>query len=243
MSARSIIKLAGTRLIHLGSAVFLGASVPWNEAVAEAPTVIELFQSQGCSSCPPANANIIALADRPDLLVLSFEVTYWDRLGWADTFGSPDYTRRQRDYSRGAFHREYVSTPQVIINGRVDLVGSNRVELDRAIAQTPRSASGPTLSISKSLLTVGASPAPQTGADVWLVRYDPRVVHVAIKAGENRGRTLPHRNVVRQLTRLGSWSGAARTFNLPSVLDPAYRTAILVQATNGGPIISALKAS
>src|ERR1700678_1390875 len=85
------------------------------------PTVVELFQSQGCSSCPPANANVMALADRPDLLTLSFGVTYWDDLGWKDTFASPQFTARQWDYARALHHTE-VFTPQVVVDGRADVV-------------------------------------------------------------------------------------------------------------------------
>ena len=82
---------------------------------------------------------------------------------------------------------------------------------------------------------------PKTGADVWLVRFDPRIVQVAVKRGENWGRTLPHRNVVRELVRLGAWSGAHETFSLPTSGDPAWQSAILVQAVGGGPILAALK--
>src|SRR5580693_943584 len=86
------------------------------------PVVVELFQSQGCSSCPPANANVMAIADRPDVLALSFGVTYWDSLGWKDTFASPKFTARQWDYAHGLGHSN-VFTPQVVINGRRDGVG------------------------------------------------------------------------------------------------------------------------
>ena len=96
-------------------------------------TVVELFQSQGCSDCPPANANVMALADRPDLLTLSFGVTYWDNLGWKDTFASPQFTARQWDYAHALRHTE-VYTPQVIVNGRADIVGRDRVALEKLIA-------------------------------------------------------------------------------------------------------------
>ncbi len=98
-------------------------------ADAAHPTVVELFQSQGCSSCPPANANVMALSDRPDLLTLSFGVTYWDELGWKDTFASPKFTARQWDYARG-LHHDNVGTPQVVVNGRADVVGQDRSQLE-----------------------------------------------------------------------------------------------------------------
>ena len=96
-------------------------------------TVVELYQSQGCSSCPPAIANINAIADRPDILALTFAVTYWDQLGWKDTFASPGFTARQYDYAHGLGHGG-VYTPQVVINGRADLVGADRAR----IGQRPR---------------------------------------------------------------------------------------------------------
>src|SRR5690348_13496568 len=97
-------------------------------ATANPLTVVELFQSQGCSDCPPANANVMALNDRPDLLTLSFGVTYWDQLGWKDTFASPQYTARQWDYAHALKHSE-VYTPQVIVNGRADITGRDKAQL------------------------------------------------------------------------------------------------------------------
>lgn len=212
-----------------------------NVASAGPTTVVELFQSQGCSSCPPANENILTLIDRPDLIVLSFGVTYWDRLGWKDTFASHENTQRQYDYANGGLNRRNVATPQVVINGHVDIVGANRDELNRAISSTKPLSTGPALTLAGSQLAISAASAPASSADVWLVRYDPRIVQVPIRAGENGGRTLPHRNVVRELIRLGGWTGTAATFELPAAADPAYRTAILVQGASGGPIITALK--
>src|SRR5512147_411257 len=110
----------------------LAQPLPAIAADAAHPTVIELFQSQGCSDCPPANANVMALADRPDLLTLSFGVTYWDQLGWKDTFASPVNTARQWDYAH-AFHRSVVFTPEVVVNGRADTVGADRAELEAVI--------------------------------------------------------------------------------------------------------------
>jgi len=176
-------------------------------------TVVELFQSQGCSSCPPANANVNALiASRPDVLALSYAVTYWDQLGWKDRFASPANTQRQWDYAKGLRH-DNVWTPQVVINGRADITGTRAAPLASLIAATPR-VSGPALTVAGGTVSVAAAKAAGP-ADVWLVHYDPRTHEVAIKAGENGGRTLPHRNIVRDLTRLGGWSGAAATFRLP----------------------------
>src|SRR5262249_30044332 len=145
-------------------------------AVADArhPTVVELFQSQGCSDCPPANANVIALADRPDLLTLSLGVTYWDHLGWKDTFASPQYTSRQWDYAR-AFHRRQVVTPEVVVNGRGDVVGSNRAELETLIDRESRVKEEADIEAGNGEIRVGAGNR-SVAAQVWLVRYDPNVV-------------------------------------------------------------------
>jgi hypothetical protein len=204
--------------------------------VQAAPTVVELFQSQGCSSCPPAIANVNALADRPDLLALSFSVTYWDRLGWKDTFAKPEFTTRQYDYGRIFGDGAY--TPEVVINGRTDLVGANRHDLLAAIGKAAP-LQGPAITVSGRQVTVAAATA--AAADVWLVRYDPRVLNVDIGAGENSGVLLAHRNIVRALVRLGGWSGAAQSYALPGGGDPAWRTAILVQRSNAGPILAAAK--
>lgn len=216
----------------------LAAGAPAVAADRARPTVVELFQSQGCSSCPPANANVMAVADRPEVLALSFQVTYWDQLGWKDTFAHPAFTGRQWDYAR-AWKRPQVATPQVVVNGRRDLIGYNRGELEGALRSADRGAGGPTVSVAGGRATVSAAPGPGARADVWLVRYDPRTVAVPIRRGENGGKTLPHRNVVRELVRLGAWEGRARAYDLPAPGDPALRTAVLVQAGPGGPILGA----
>jgi hypothetical protein len=212
--------------------LFVLASLP----VQAMPTVVELFQSQGCSSCPPAVVNVNALADRPDLLALSFSVTYWDRLGWKDTFAKPEFTARQYAYGRAIGDGAY--TPEVVINGHNALVGQDRRQLESAISMAAR-LQGPSVSVAGGTVTVGA--AAGGTADVWLVRYDPRTQNVQIGAGENSGVTLAHRNIVRSLVRLGGWSGAAQSYAVPSGGDPAWRAAILVQRSNAGPILAAAK--
>lgn len=204
-------------------------------ASADAPIVVELFQSQGCSSCPPANAALNELADRKDVIALSFAVTYWDRLGWKDTFASPAYTQRQRDYA-ATLKGGSVYTPQVVINGQRELVGNGRGELAGAVAASKGLSGGPAISVEKGKAVVGAGKGQAT---VWLVRFDPRYVNVAIKSGENEGRTLPHRNIVRQLVKLGSWSGKSQDYALPGAASSSYRTAILVQHGSTGPILAA----
>ena len=215
----------------LALAIFCGAASP---ALAAGLTVIELFQSQGCSSCPPANANVMALGERPNLLTLSFGVTYWDQLGWKDTFASPQYTERQWDYAR-AFRRRNVFTPQVVVNGHADAVGADRRELE-ALIRREGTLSGPEIEIGKDAVTVGMGAG---AGDIWLVRYDPRVEQVPVARGENAGATLPHKNVAKSLIKLGNWAGTSATYRLPPVTDTNLRDAVLVQAGSGGVILAA----
>ena len=199
-------------------------------------TVVELFQSQDCSDCPPANANMLALSDRPDLLTLSFGVTYWDQLGWKDTFASPQFTARQWDYAR-AFSRNEVFTPEVVVNGRADVVGANRAELD-ALIDRESTADGPSIAYGPGGLSIGSG---QGRAEVWLVRYDPHIVQVPIARGENGGRTLPHKDVVKQLLRLGAWSGQPTHYRVPPSPNAGWESAVLVERPANKEIIAAAK--
>ena len=225
--------------IGVAGAIIVAGGRPTEAVAADAdhPVVIELFQSQGCSSCPPANANLNALAARPDVLALSFAVTYWDRLGWKDTFADPAFTARQWDYSK-AGGRTNVSTPQMIVNGHGVLVGGRRDQIDQFIKRYDRGVSGPAIAVAGNQVAIGKA-ATARPATVWLVRYDPRVHNVPIRAGENGGRTLPHRNIVRGLQPLGTWTGAVKSFHIPLSPNPAYRSAVFVQQGRGGPIIAA----
>jgi hypothetical protein len=227
-----------TAILLAGSLFTAGPMVAPAGAATPGPVVVELFTSQGCSSCPPANDTLAVLADRPDVLALSFGVTYWDDLGWKDTFASPQFTARQWDYAHGLHHSQ-VGTPQMVVQGRRDTVGQSVAEVEPLIDGARRQAvAGPAIAVTGQAVTIaGGAGLPRS--DVWLVRYDPRVVQVPIRRGENGGRTLPHRNVVHQLVKLGGWSGAAETFSLPQAADPHLRTAVLLQAGPGGPILSA----
>jgi hypothetical protein len=214
------------------------AAGPALAADARHPTVIELYQSQGCSSCPPANANVNALAGRPDVLALSFAVTYWDGLGWKDVFAQPQFTRRQWDYAK-AFGNSQVWTPQVIVNGRNNITGTRADPLAALIASSDRGSAGPAVAIVGGNVSIAGTTARQ--ADIWLVRYDPRVIDVPVRAGENGGRTLPHRNIVRELVRLGSWTGGAASFTIPAARQSGLATAAFVQVGSGGPIVAAVR--
>jgi hypothetical protein len=229
------------RLFNLALVVLaVGAGPVAASAQPQQPIVVELFTSQGCSSCPPANDALAALASRPDVLALSFGVTYWDDLGWKDTFASPVYTARQWDYAHSLRHAQ-VWTPQVVVDGHADTVGQSTAVIEPLIkAAKARRGQGPAIEVQADKVTITA--APYIGAaQVWLVRYDPRTVQVAIRRGENGGKTLPHRNVVRELTRLGAWSGAAETFAFKPSEDPNLKTAVLIQREQGGEILAAAK--
>ena len=150
-----------------------------------------------------------------------------------------EFTGRQYDYSHGALHST-VATPEVVINGRFDLIGNNRRDLENAI-RTAGPPKGASVMLSGNQAAVAAAAGASPAADVWLVRYDPRVRAVAIRAGENSGKTLPHRDVVVELVRVGVWTGKAQTYALPAATDPLLRTAVLVQGKSGGPILGAAR--
>ena len=236
-SSNGLRRFGGVVSAMAGLAALSTASVPTLAMAADAahPTVVELFQSQGCSDCPPANANVLTLADRPDVLTLSWQVTYWDQLGWKDTFGQPAFTSRQWDYARGLRHSD-VATPEVVVNGRADVVGNNRDEIVDLIRREDRGDSGPRVSIAGNQVTVAGA---GVHAIVVLVRYDPNIIQVPIRRGENGGLTLPHKNVVREVVQLGEWNGGSRTYALPAAGRPGLKTAVLVQAGQGGPILAA----
>ena len=218
-------------------------------AFAEPRAVMELFTSQGCSSCPPADKLLGELADRKDVLALSLPVDYWDYLGWKDTLASHDYSARQREYAQSRGDEE-VYTPQVVINGSQGLVGSDRTAIETALKQaTDKGFSVPIdLSPSDDAVTVkigaAAGAIPNRGT-IWLVMYD-RSVTVPIGRGENSGHTITYSNVVRKLRPIAMWKGEAMTIDLPkSEMEQAKvaRCAVLLQAEKPGglpgPILGA----
>lgn len=219
-----------------------GVASAQRAAPARAPdlTVVELFTSQGCSACPPANANLLALSSRSDLLTLSWGVTYWDQLGWKDTFGHDAYTRRQRAYQRG-LGTDNVWTPQIVVDGRRHVVGQRMAQI-QALIDRHQPLPGPAVVIRNGGVGLAGGTAPGAPADVWLVRYEPRPIKVPVARGENGGRTLLHASVVRELVRLGDWRGATAGYRLPPSPRPELRIAVLVQAPNGGPILAAGRA-
>ena len=228
-----------TRSIAGGlAAVLLSLAAPAMAQAAAPVQVVELFTSQGCSSCPPADRAVAAISARPEILALSFGVTYWDNLGWKDTFAQKKFTDRQWDYARGLGHGA-VGTPQVVVNGRFDTVGQSVADIDQALRRATLGAGGPTLTLQPTRVAIAGAPQKRA-AQVWLVRYDPSVLQVPVKRGENTGKTLPIKNVVRELSRLGDWNGGPKSYAVPA--GPArLKTAVLVQAGPGGPILAAAK--
>jgi hypothetical protein len=206
-------------------------------ATAETRGVIELFTSQGCSSCPPADELIGKLADDPTLVAISLPIDYWDYLGWKDTLAKPAHTARQRGYAQARGDRA-VYTPQVVVNGTVHVQGSDKEAIDHAIAQTrqqPGTLSVPvTLQVSADRVNVNvaASEAARSGGEIWLCALT-KAIPVAIGRGENRGNTITYHNVVRRWLKLADWNGNARSFNVPLSdieTENTSELAVLVQA-------------
>jgi hypothetical protein len=203
------------------------------------PVVVELFTSQGCSSCPPADAYVGALSTRSDVIALAFHVDYWDDLGWRDRFGLAQSVVRQNIYARN-LRRASVYTPQLVIDGRDDALGSDRGAVARALSE--RRAGVPVaVSVRAAEVVVGMSAQAQVPpSDVTLVAYLHHAVS-AIGRGENAGRTLEEFNIVRDIRTLGRWNGQAETFRVPrsSLPRDATDVAVLVQPSGQAPIIGA----
>jgi hypothetical protein len=186
------------------------------QAGAKRPLVVELFTSQGCSSCPPADAMLSRLADRRDLLALSLPVTYWDMLGWRDTLASDGDTRRQKAYA-AAMGRGGIYTPQLIVDGVTDVVGSREAAIDAAIAarQADQKSVPVELRAAAGALHIGVGAGDAgPGATLWLLRIMSHA-SVAVGAGENSGHVLSYRNVVRDIRAVGIWRGQPLALDLP----------------------------
>jgi hypothetical protein len=223
-------------------------------ALADPPrAVVELFTSQGCSSCPPADAVLADLARQPEIVALSFPVTYWDYLGWKDTLAHAAFTARQKDYAHARSDRQ-VFTPQMIVNGRKSCVGSDRVQIEKSIQATSEGRRALPVDVSLSeqngVVAIAIEETPDTAnraAEIWVLPVI-RAQTVPIGRGENRGRTITYANVVRGLTRVGEWRGGSARFEVP--LDTARGSAdgyvVLLQASEGarpGTILGAAKSA
>jgi hypothetical protein len=211
-----------------------------------APVVIELFTSQGCSSCPPADALLTELADQPGIIALSYHVDYWDYIGWKDPFSSPVATQRQRDYGSSLSLR-YVYTPQLVIDGRRELVGSHRGDVLLEIEEAAKAGKAVSLSIEGNTLsepTVNFSNELPLGgsATLWVAVFDEQH-ETEIQRGENKGLFMVNKHVVRGLERVGEWNGidASLSFSFASLgLSPKDGYALLLQDGTGGAILGAV---
>jgi len=206
-------------------------------------TVIELFTSQGCSSCPPADHFLQKLADEPGILALSWSVDYWDYLGWRDTFARPEFTARQKAYNH-ALGKSGVYTPQMVIAGRYEVVGSRKDDVRDLIAQSREDNPAVAIGLERDRALLRAFPLsgeitrPLT---VWLVGFDDRR-DVVIRAGELKGRTMTYRNVVSEAKDIGTLSPGTGGFelNMENIEGiRGNRHAILFQQGAGGPIVAA----
>ncbi|MEP3655418.1 MAG: DUF1223 domain-containing protein [Litorimonas sp.] len=200
--------------------------------VAAKPThVVELFTSQGCSSCPPANRFVTKLSENPDTLVLSYGVTYWDYLGWTDTFGDPEFTQRQRDY-RDAFGAANIYTPQIVLGGSAH--SPRYSKRDVADMSLPENDIDLSLTRSGDTLTVEANTSKDIIVDV--VSFMPGEQSVKVKRGENGGRTLRLTNVVTDVQSL-DWNGQTASVTLPKSDTTQY--AVLVHDKESAKILDA----
>ena len=229
-------------IVFAAAAICTASMTPLPASAGEPRAVIELFTSQGCSSCPAADKVLGELSRDPTLVTLSLPVDYWDYLGWKDTLALHGHSNRERAYADTRGDRE-VYTPQVVVNGIVHVLGSDKAAIEQAIAQTRQSAAPLMLPVTiavadgKVSVNVPAANGENASAEVWLCPITGKA-QVAIERGENRGHTLAYTNVVRRWVKLGDWSGKAETFSLPMAeladadfsLRDIDRVAVIVQS-------------
>ena len=217
-------------------------------AQQDRPIVVELFTSQGCNSCPPADIYLGELTRRPNLLTLAFHVDYWNYIGWADPFARPWATARQRAY-RTRLKERFVYTPQMVVNGAAQGIGSERDTIEALIKSAAAEATPihPDLALrwredGALLVGVGADASPpDSPADIWLIGYDG-AHETRVLRGENAGQTLTDHHPVRTYRRIGEWPGWSLELVVPAAEAPALGdagVAVLVQAAGAGPVLAA----
>jgi hypothetical protein len=227
-------------------AVMMMVVSPTKAIDSRPPVVVELFTSQGCSSCPPADALLNELTEHEDVIALSLPIDYWDNLGWPDTFASPVHSDRQRDYAMKLGNRQ-VYTPQMVINGKHNIVGSRREQVLETIQQeqlSPKPYVPIKLATQEKSLTITIDDKPAdlslTGATVWIIPYHPGHQEVAIGKGENAGRTIAYSNVVDGLMKLGAYEGKQIRFehSLQPLLNKGINGCLIfIQDDHTGEII------
>lgn len=208
-------------------------------SAAESPVVVELYTSQGCSSCPPADRLLAQLAARADVIALALHVDYWDYIGWRDTFGNPAFTRRQRAYAAVAGART-IYTPQMIVGGMEHIVGVHPAEIEALLARHAAQAVPVALKLERAgeavRITAGAAPLPK-GAVVQLVRYRPHE-RVEIRQGENAGLVIDYSNIVTEWRGIGHWDGRG-DLSLSVQTPGSDRVVVILQEPGPGPVIAA----
>jgi hypothetical protein len=217
-------------------------------AEPDGPAVLELFTSQGCSSCPPADALLAELGKRPGLIALSYSVDYWNYLGWRDTLSTPANSERQREYARARGDGS-VYTPQLVVDGMLHVNGSNEAAIEMAMRNASQRLDDIKVPMNMNpedgTLVIGiggaAEGSSQKSATVWLA-IAKELETVSVTRGENRGKTLSYYHPVREMTPIGMWKGEAMTLRLPlrefNLMGGDYLVALL-QVENGGPILGA----
>lgn len=210
----------------------------------QVPVVVELFTSQGCSSCPPADALLHDLGKREDVIALALHVDYWDYIGWKDEFAIPGHTTRQQAYAHLG-GRRVIYTPQMIINGEDSVVGARAMEIFDAISRQRSQPVGATLDVSRNGNSVRVQVAPVAGTTekgefaIVMVHYAP-LKEVAIKRGENAGRTLSYANVVMDWHSVSTWDGTAAA-EFEADIDSNFEAVVFVQRRGPGRIIAAAR--
>jgi hypothetical protein len=189
-------------------------------AHADPRAVVELFTSQGCSSCPPADQIMGELAKDPNVIALSMPIEYWDYLGWKDTLADSRFSARQKAYSQMRGDRD-VYTPQVIVNGSANVIGSDRAGIESAILNTQKAVGVMSVPVTMTLsgkqinVSVAASKATTPGhGEVWICSVS-KAVPISIGRGENRGRQVTYYNVVRNILKVGDWNGSSGSWSVP----------------------------
>ena len=239
-----------TKLRSLLATIVMAAfwAFPAAAAGPASPVVVELFTSQGCSSCPPANAYLGELAKEPGVIALGFHVDYWDYIGWKDPFASAGSTSRQRRYSEQLGSR-YLYTPEMVVDGKADATGSDRSAVGRLIQRAGKAGAKIAISVAEPRddhyrITLPAGSIKGT-ATLWAAIFE-RQRDTAVERGENEGRTLRDFNAVRELRSLGHWDGTAQTIELDMDLPRAQGCVLLLQADvpagdGQGPILGAAR--
>jgi hypothetical protein len=214
LMARHTRKIAAAALLLLAGLPAHAQQQP----AARPKAVVELFTSQGCSSCPAADALFVELAKDPRLITLTLPVTYWDYLGWKDTLGQEVFGKRQKLYAKARGDGQ-IYTPQAVVNGTAHIVGSDKGGIDKLIKEQGKDGFPVKVDLAEAdgALRIALGQAPFTGekpAVVWLLQVS-RTASVPIERGENSGKTVTYANVVRSISRIGEWNGTAATLNVP----------------------------